>query len=138
MSKLRVRCVSPGLGDFLNTEIVAFRAVALRVGTAFSIEPGLSKTNPWDWGFPEGSTLSLQLGDPREQELYLPSDWGLPESRACVSPPQSRAFWYKNIPGGQGWLGDRKETGLAEWRSHSGGRKEESSPGCLPFRKMCD
>lgn len=62
LSKLRVRCVS-------NREIVAFPSVALRIGTASSIELGLSKTSLWDWGFPEGQTLSLQLEDPQEQEL---------------------------------------------------------------------
>ena len=78
LSKLRVRCVSPlrpGLGGrFLDTEIVVLLSVALRVDTAFSIKPGHSKSSPWDWGFPEGQTLSL----------YLPG--GISESRSCVSP----------------------------------------------------
>lgn len=71
--------------------------------------------------------FSSNWGLSESKSCVSPSDWRLPESRACVSPSQSGAFLAQEHSRAQGWLGGRREVGQAEWLSHSGERKEENS-----------
>lgn len=115
LGELRARCVSPGTGDggaVSQLQSMAALSVAPRVDAVLFLS---------NWGFlrpAPGTGGSLKAG------MCLPSS-----SVRGISGTET--FHEAGLAGG-------KEVGQAEWRFHSRGRKEDASPGHLPFKKMCD
>lgn len=78
-------------------------------------------------------------GDSLSTGAVILSDWKFPESRECVPHSSSGVSLARGHSRAQSRLGSRKELHRENGDpTLEEGRKEETSPGCLRFRKMCD